>query len=264
MREHRTEAAIKVSPTSLPKSVKIEQILRQRIRSEYQPGEVFSSEPKLSKEFQVSRTLIRGVLGNLAREGFFSRKARCGTFVSTQLGDKPEPEVSDLIERLLEYGPNMQVDVLEIKTTLGEVGLKTRLRLAVADPLVAVKRLIYYYEQPLTYLVSLVPYEIVRNLEAEDIEKTPVTTLLRQRKNIPIERAAQTIEPAVADIEVASHLKVNVGPPILLVERFLHGRRSLPIYCSQAFYRGDRYKFTVGLQLGRGNGAGRRSPGSRS
>ena len=82
--------------------------------------------------------------------------------------------------------------------------LKARLGLAAADPLVVVKRLICYYDDPLTYLVSLVPYEIARNLTADDIEKTSITTLLGRRENIPIGRAAQTIELAVADIEVAS------------------------------------------------------------
>ncbi len=251
MRTNRAIGNISVSPPGLPKSVKIEQILRQRILSECWPGETFSSEPKLSKEFRVSRTLIRGVLDNLAREGLISRQARRGTFVSTRLGRRREPEVSDLIERLLEYGPNMRAEVLDVTRTLGEVDLKARLGLSITDPLVVVKRLLFYYDEPLTYLISLVPYEIASKLTAEDIEKTPITTLLRERQNIPIERAVQTIEPAVADIEVASRLDVNVGAPILLVERFFHGKKNLPIYCSRAFYRGDRYKFTVALQLGK-------------
>jgi DNA-binding transcriptional regulator YhcF (GntR family) len=96
------ERPSKVSPTGLPKSVTIEQILRQRILGECRPDEAFSPEPKLSKEFRVKRTLIRGVLGNLAREGLISREARHGAFVLTRLGEKPQPEVSDLIERLLD------------------------------------------------------------------------------------------------------------------------------------------------------------------
>ena len=64
----------------------------------------------------------------------------------------------------------MRSSAFWIATTPGEVGLKTRLNLAAAYPLVVVERLKYYYDDPLTYLVSLVPYEIARNLTADDIE----------------------------------------------------------------------------------------------
>ena len=54
----------------------------------------------------------------------------------------------------------------------GEADFRTRLCLVAANPLVVVKRLANYRNDPLAQLVSLVLYEIARNLAADDIEET--------------------------------------------------------------------------------------------
>lgn len=234
---------------TLPRSVQVEQILRQRLHRECPPGSRFPSEPDLCREFGVSRTLIRGVLARLTREGLIRREARRGTFVAARSGRPRAPELSDLIERLLDWGPRTIVKVLGLDTTLGAPDVKARLGLPETAPLVVVRRLVLQQGTPVNYTVSFLPYPLGARLTTEELERHPIASLLPSRYATPIRRAVQTIEPVVADVEVAAPLGVAVGAPLLLVERDFFGSRGRPVYHSRAFYRGDRYKFTVALQL---------------
>ena len=247
---------------TLPRSLHVEQVLRQRLQREYPPGSRFPSEPDLTREFGVSRTLVRGVLARLTREGLIRREAKRGTFVSARRGRARGPELSDLMERLLDWGPDTVVKVLGTNTTLGALDVKARLRLPAAAPLVVIRRLVLQRGTPVSYTVSFLPYELGSRLTTAELERHPIAALLPSRHATPIRDAVQTIEPVVADVEVAGQLGVPVGSPLLLVERDFLGRRGVPVYHSRAFYRSDRYKFDVALRRHReSTGARRRARG---
>lgn len=235
----------------LPRSLQVEQILRQRLQRDYQPGSRFSSEPELCQEFGVSRTLIRGVLARLAREGLVQRKAKRGTFVRAGGSRTHSPQLSDLIEHLLSFRRNTRVKVLEVRNTLGEPALRARLRLHPAEPLVVIRRVVHLDGAPLAYMVSFLPQAVGRRLTGEALDRQPIASLLPRRLGVAIRRAVQTVEPVAADLEVARRLGVPIGAPVLLVERDFLGRGDTPVYHSCAFYRGDRYKFSVTLRYGR-------------
>jgi GntR family transcriptional regulator len=245
-------APVRAGGAPPPRSLQVEQILRQRLQREYQPGSRFSSEPELCQEFRVSRTLIRGVLARLASEGLVRREARRGTFVAGLR--QRAPELSDLIDRLLTYRPNTSVTVLDIKTAFGGQDIRSRLKIDPGEPLVVVRRVMHANGAPLAYLVSFLPSAMGTRLTAAALEREPLASLVPKRLGIAIRRAVQTVEPAVADLEVAHHLEVPIGAPVLLVERDFLGPRDRPIFHSRAFYRGDRYKFSVTLRWDRAGG----------
>lgn len=242
----------------LPRTLQVEQVLRQRLHRQYEPGSRFSSEPELCAEFRVSRTLIRGVLARLAREGLIRRKAKRGTFVSSARPRWRPPQLSDLIERLLAYRPHTSVKVVDVATAPGEPDIRSRLRVRPGEPLVVVRRVMSLNGTPLAYMISFLPHAVGRRLTTEALERRPIASLLPQRFGVPIRRAVQTVEPVAADLEVARRLGVSIGAPVLLVERDFLGRRDTPVYHSCAFYRGDRYRFSVTLRWGR------RAPAARS
>lgn len=62
---------------------KVRAQLEQLLRSA-QPGSRLPSEPVLAKQFEVSRTTIREVMGQLEAEGFVTRRQGRGTYVNRQ------------------------------------------------------------------------------------------------------------------------------------------------------------------------------------
>ena len=235
---------------SVSRLAELEPLLRQRIAQHFRPGDRFSSEPQLAAEFGVSRTLVRRVLAKLVGDGLIRREAKRGTFVKAQ-PTQWTPRLSDLIERLFRYDRGTSAKALEIATMLGEPGVKERLRLGDRAPLVLVRRVVLSDGAPIAYLRTYLPYELGARLTVPDIEREPISALVAKRFRVPVRRAVQTIQPAIADMDVVRHLELPVGSPVLLVERDWLTAIGRPVFFTRAYYRGDQYKYTVTLHLDR-------------
>lgn len=229
-------------------SIQVEQVLRQRLRRECQPGDRFPTEHVLCEEFRVSRTLIRSVLARLVEEGLLKRKSRLGRVAAAHRDASQDPLLSDLIDHLHDYRANTKVQCLDIATAVVATGMRQRLKLDNAEPITVIRRRVTMDENPISYMVSFLPQTLGAQLSKQTVERQPLARLLTQQLGVTIRNAMQTVEPVVADIETARYLDVAVGAPLLLVERDFLGRGNKPIYHTQQFCRGDRYKFSTTLQ----------------
>jgi GntR family transcriptional regulator len=228
-------------------SAQVEQILRQRLR-EYPPGSRFSSELELCREFRVSRTLIRPILARFVKEGLLERKARLRTTVALPRRAARGPHLLDLIDGLHAYRPECVVKVIDITSGWASHYVKERLKLPSEAPITVVRRLVMVDGTPVTYMNSFLPSAVGEQLTKAELERQPLAHLLPRRLGIAIRKAMQTIEPVVADLEVARRLAVPVGAPLLLVERDFLGRGQTIVFHTRVFCRGDRYKFATTLR----------------
>lgn len=238
-------------------SIQVEQVLRQRLRRECQPGDRFPSELELCEEFRVSRTLIRPVLARLIEDGLLERKARLGKVAAARCESTQGPLLSDLIDGLHVYRPNTKVRCLDIATAVAETNMRQRLKLDSAEKITVIRRVVTLDGNPVSYMVSFLPKALGSRLSKETVERQPLARLLTKRLGVTIRNATQTVETVVADIDAARYLDVAVGAPLLLVERDFLGHGNKPIFHTRQFCRGDRYKFTTTLQWKRSTGRSR-------
>jgi GntR family transcriptional regulator len=239
-------------------SAQVEQILRQRLRRECEPGSPFSSEIELCEEFRVSRTLIRPILARLVEEGLLERKARLRTIVARPRKAPGSPQLLDLIDRLQAYRPNTSVEVLDIAVGAAEPALRERFRVDADAPISVIRRLVTLDGTPVSYMMSFLPHALGRRVTQTSLERQPLAWILTRRLGITIRKAMQTVEPVVADLDAARYLDVAAGAPLLLVERDFLGRDDKVVFHTRQFFRGDRYKFSTTLQWKRSS---RRSRG---
>jgi GntR family transcriptional regulator len=232
------------SPVS---SAQVEQVLRQRLRRESQPGSRFSPELELCREFRVSRALLRPILARLIEEGLLKRKGRLGTIVAKPDNEAQGPQLSDLISRLEDYRPNASVKVLELAVGPGDPRVRERLSLGATEPITMIRRLVTLDGVRVSYLVSILSVDVGARLTRELLEQQPLAWILTNKLGITIQKAVQTVEPVVADVDAATILGVAVGAPLLLVERDFLGREDKPIFHTRQYVRGDRYKFSTML-----------------
>jgi GntR family transcriptional regulator len=79
----------------IPYYIQLKQSLSEKIeRGEWKPGEQLPSEPELCQVFDVSRTVIRQALQEMAYEGLVVRKKGKGSFVA-------EPKISENLAQKL-------------------------------------------------------------------------------------------------------------------------------------------------------------------
>ena len=89
-------------------------------------------------------------------------------------------------------------------------------------------------------------------LAAEELDDPDASLykLLRE-KGFVVTNAKETIESIVADKQLAKDLKVEENKPLLYVQRVTRDQRDRLIEYAEIYYRGDRYRYNVQLQVPR-------------
>lgn len=233
------------------------------ISGTYSAGDRLPSEREICEAFGVSRITAQKAFERLAQEGLVIRRRGIGSLVA----DRPNlPAMSGDMQALLE-----NVTVIAAATTgrlveLVEVSLNEEIRremqLGRGTKAQRSVHLRLRDGMPLGLIVAWVPVALARGITAEDIEHTPMISLLEGRGMHP-SWAVQSIGATVADARQADLLGVTAGAPLVRLKRIVYDRRDRPIEHLTAFYRADRYEYRTVLRRDAPRRHAERGPASR-
>lgn len=247
----------------IPKYLVLESVLRESLQNMV-PGERLPSEGDLARQFGVSRVTLQRALRQLADEGVISRQQGKGTFFVGFDKSKPLQVLSGALDSLMVYesGAHSQIVDKNLRSQPSP-RILDYLGLPPGTPVVTIKRILIAEGEPLLYLVNYLPSDLGEMVFNDDreMENFPIISLLRDKYEVPLIRATQTIEAVLADPVVANHLAIAVGSPLLLVERIYYRTDGRAAQFTQSWYRSDRHKYTVTLRDWQGP---RWQPGKRS
>lgn len=227
--------------------------LREILRSEilegrFKPGERLPTEFELIARYQVSRTTVRQTIGELQKEGLVTVHRGKGTFVRD---GKIEPELSALtgfVEDMLALGIEASARVLSIEEVRADKLVAGQLGLNPGDRVIKIVRIRLANQEPLSYDVSFLPYEIGAKLAQEDLVVYPIFTLLEDKYGVPLGEADYRIEASLADRKIAEALGIRKGAAMLSIERTTYSASGVAVDFEQLFYRGDRIRYTMRLK----------------
>src|SRR5690606_30321053 len=86
----------------------------------------------------------------------------------------------------------------------------------------------------------------VADFTRQDLERMPMLMVL-EAAGVAFGGATQTISARLADAQVAAHLQVAVGSPLLAVRRVVRDADERPVQLLQGLYRPDRYQYEMQL-----------------
>lgn len=227
----------------LPKYHQIYLVLSQQIRDgEYCENVPIPGEMELGRQFGVSRITIRKALERLEREGAILRHRGRGTFVRPM----PDPahvaaSLSGSIENLIAMGLKTQVRVISFAYVPAPSDVVAALRLA---PRATVQRAIRVRSHdgiPFSHLTTYVPEDLGRAFGEKDMEATPLLLLL-ERAGVRIRGAEQRITAKLATPDVAHHLQVEPGEPLLSITRLVEDEGGRAVELIHGLYRPDTYE----------------------
>jgi GntR family transcriptional regulator len=238
------------SALALPLYHQVAGILRQRIEDgSYPVGWRLRSEGELAQEFEVSRATIRQAMGALETEGLVVRRRGRGTFVESVgqpvLKQRLRGSLSDLMAESHRTTtrdvdvthdaafPAYIADALHLPGARGTIASRTRMRDG----------------EPFCYTVTYLPPEIGQQaVSADGLRRTALLKLLVEH-GIALHTATQSIRAQLADPGLCGRIDVELGAPVLYVERTLYDAAGQPVDFVRSWYRGDRYEYTVTLSL---------------
>ncbi|MGW1890971.1 GntR family transcriptional regulator [Streptomyces sp. NPDC002004] len=205
------------------------------------------TEEQLAGHYGVSVLTMRQALKELEDEGLITRHRRRGTFIEPAarrgapvrlLGsvDAIVAQQSGMTTRLLDHGiVPVPPECAEHFPDLAEVAAYHRLR---RDEKTG---------EPTNHARNLVRPELAGRIDLGDLERWPMTKVLRDVVGVRISRITDTVEARLADPETARLLDVPLLSPILHYTGITYDEDGRVLDVAVIHYRGDRFSFTVTL-----------------
>ncbi|MFC7219361.1 GntR family transcriptional regulator [Streptomyces polyrhachis] len=210
------------------------------------------TERRLAEHYDVSVLTVRQALKELEEEGLISRHRRRGTFIEAAavrsrrsgpvrvLGSVDAIVAQQSVDaaRLLAHGTGPVPPELACHFPgLTEVGVYRRLRSDEATG------------EPVNWAENFVRPEPAARIDPADLERWPMTRVLRDAVGVRIARITDTVEARLADAETAGLLAVPVGSPVLLCTGVSYDEAGTVVDVARIRYRGDRFSFSVTVEM---------------
>lgn len=191
-----------------------------------QPGDQLPTQEALAEHFGVSLAPVKQALRELEERGIISTRQGRGTYVmdATPLSEEiiDANRIPNFTRDMLERGrvPSSRVLRLDYVAPQAAPEAAQRLPLTPGERLVVIERARLADGEPLCLQTGYFPEGRVAGIVERGLgEGESLTEVLQAEHGITIAVSQQTISATTATARDAQFLKVEVGAPMLLVER---------------------------------------------
>jgi GntR family transcriptional regulator len=234
--------------SSVPIFTQVKSTIAEAVSSgELQPHRRIPSERELAAMFGVSRMTIRQALLELINEGSLYTRSGKGTYVAERKIAQPLQRLTSFTQDMAARGMRPSSRLLGADLLPAPIELAHALSIPAGSELVRIRRLRLADGQPLAIETSHLPHARCPGILDHDLQQHSLYELLRDRYDLELASAKQTIEAALPDEEERQLLDLPPGVPVLRIHRFTANRDGLVCEFVQSAYRGDRYQLNVDL-----------------
>jgi GntR family transcriptional regulator len=217
-----------------------------------EPGTFLPSEPTLAKQLGISRATLREAMSSCEERGLIVRRQGVGTYVTRPL---------HILEAGLETLESIETIAARIGLAVDMGDLLIRERKADQEEsflfqidegtlMVEVSRVILTDDQPVAYLVDLLPREIFPDEILEKGFTGSVLDLLLRRGEPALGFSRTEITAVPASPEITRHLKIDNGDSVLYLEACLYSYDGQVVDHSFSYFVPGRFYFHVVRRVG--------------
>ena len=204
-----------------------------------EPGQLIEDEVSLAQRLNVSRPTARRAFQDLVTKGLLVRKRGAGTRVTpTQV--RRSLSLTSLNDDLVKAGFEPTTKVLSYEISLaGEVEAKM-LELPSGSEIVHIKRARFANQRPLAIMENYLPVSGAPSLT--ELSHSGLYKCLEQRGIHPA-TARQSIGARTATEEDAQRLDIEVGSPLLTMQRTAYDEWGKVVESGTHLYNAELYSF---------------------
>lgn len=233
------------SPTFRPLYEQIKILITQSLVSgEWKPGESIPSETDLAKRYKVSQGTVRKAIDELAAENILVRRQGKGTFVATHNEEKRKYYYLRLFSESGEKGQPIS-ELISWEKIKADAKMAHVLGVRKGGPLFELKRVLRMGGEPIIYDVIRLSPAVFKGLTAAKITEFQGTiySLYETLYGIRIIQAEERLKAIAATPEVAGHLGLKAGTPILSIERVALTYGDKPVEWRVSLCNTDNYYY---------------------
>ncbi|MFV3073655.1 GntR family transcriptional regulator [Niveispirillum fermenti] len=203
------------------------------------------SDQEIADRLEVSRITVKRALQELAARKMVVRGRGRGTVVAPNSGlPIVRGSFDGLTDSVLESGFGTKIDLLETTSVPASPSVAHRMEVSVGTPMHRSKWRRRIEGQPFSFFTSFVCESVAERFGVNQEETLPFALVL-QSQGYDRLMSGQWISATAAETEVAAVLAVDVGYPVLRVERVMHDEQGDPIQYLIGFYRSDQFNWYI-------------------
>ncbi|MCB5167126.1 GntR family transcriptional regulator [Streptomyces bambusae] len=203
------------------------------------------TEERLAEHYGVSVLTMRQALKELEAEGLISRHRRRGTFIEPGAQRGAPVRLLGSVDAIVAQQSGERTTVLGQER--GPVPGELAPYFPDAAEVVTYRRLRRDGKtgEPTNWAENAVLPELAEAVDLADLERWPMTKVLRDVVGVKISRITDTVEARLADPVTADLLDVPLLSPILHYTGVTYDADGRVVDVARIRYRGDRFSFTV-------------------
>lgn len=204
-------------------------VLRDQILSgRYSSGASLPTEEELAKLFGVSRITVRSALKNLEARGLIHRRQGVGTFVRDHIPEVSVPiAIRDQRAQIEEAIRHTSVKLLDFEYGPAPPEVRHWFQCGTDELFLRVVR-VRSAARPVLLLTIYMPEQIGRLFSSADFRRDGHYELLA-KSDVRMTSGEQVISASLADPVAATHLKIEIGSPLIRIIQIELGKNSQPI-----------------------------------
>ncbi|NBM18454.1 UTRA domain-containing protein [Streptomyces sp. GC420] len=210
------------------------------------------TESDLAEHYGVSVLTMRQALKELEEEGLISRHRRRGTFIEPTAQRGAPVRLLGSVDAIVAQQSGERTTLLGQAET-GPVPGELAEFFPDTETVVSYRRLRADggSGEPTNWAENAVRPELAARIDTADLERWPMTKVLRDVVGVRISRITDTVEARLADPETARLLRVPLLSPILHYTGVTYDEDGRVVDVARIHYRGDRFSFSVTVEAAR-------------
>ncbi|HSK96593.1 MAG TPA: UTRA domain-containing protein [Euzebyales bacterium] len=227
----------------------LERILRSDIESgAYRAGDLLPSESEICERYDVSRSVVRQTLANLAHAGVVHTERGRGSFVAERkFHERFVQRATGFYDDLSRMGFALRTKV--VRQEICELPLQVREFLD-SETGIRIDRVRSVEGRVLAYVTTYVSPRRCPGLERQDLNDRSLYEHLDRVYGLQVHGGRRTVEAVAATPEIAGHLDVAPGTPLLLLRSASRTADGAPLEWFEAWHRADRTMFEIEIVPG--------------
>lgn len=211
--------------SKIPQYRKVYETLRKQIADGlFKEGDILPSENELCSQYHLTRPTVRKALDALVQDGFIKKQQGKGSIVQSQkkgigimsiggttsaTGDKLETHIITK-PQIIQWPDDFDFTLTDLDRESGCIFFD---------------RLRHIDGKPIFYDISYIPNINLPRFTSRSLENQSLFDVLRKNYQIQVTGGEQKLSAIKADEEMSKYFNVEVGHPILYLERKLETNR---------------------------------------